>query len=83
MNTSADPVQPDLGIVPVTTPELSFAIPAYNRPELLLLTIQSIVSQAGLENYEIVVTDDLGLPETVTVEPPLSPGFRWGRLRKG
>lgn len=48
----------------MSIPKLSFAVPAYNRPDLLKETLNSIYQQEGLEDYEVIITDDLGLPET-------------------
>ncbi|MCE5340851.1 MAG: FkbM family methyltransferase [Planctomycetaceae bacterium] len=38
-------------------PKVSVCIPAYNQPELLRKTLNSVITQS-FENYEIIVTDD-------------------------
>ena len=46
-------------------PLITFGIPAYNRPQLLAETLASIVAQTADVDYEVIVCDDGGLPETV------------------
>ena len=45
-------------------PLITFGIPAYNRPQLLATTLASIAAQTVDADYEVVVCDDGGLPET-------------------
>lgn len=42
------------------SPFLSIVVPTYKRPGLLKETLESIVSQRGFEDYEIVVVDNEG-----------------------
>jgi glycosyltransferase involved in cell wall biosynthesis len=46
------------------TPLITFGIPAYNRPHLLAETLASIAGQTAAVDYEVIVCDDGGLPET-------------------
>jgi len=48
-------------------PLITFGIPAYNRPELLRATLAGIAAQTGDTDYEVVVCDDGGRPETAQV----------------
>jgi len=48
-------------------PAFTFAIPAYRRPALLREALASIASQTGAHDFEVVVCDDGGLPETAQV----------------
>jgi glycosyltransferase involved in cell wall biosynthesis len=52
---------------PRTKPFVTFGIPAYNRPQLLAETLASIAAQTADVDYEVIVTDDGGLPETAAV----------------
>jgi glycosyltransferase involved in cell wall biosynthesis len=45
-------------------PLVTFGIPAYNRPALLAETLASIAAQTAAVDYEVIVCDDGGLPET-------------------
>ncbi|MSU69690.1 MAG: glycosyltransferase [Opitutaceae bacterium] len=45
-------------------PLITFGIPAYNRPRLLAETLASIAAQTAAVDYEVIVCDDGGLPET-------------------
>jgi GT2 family glycosyltransferase len=45
-------------------PLITFGIPAYNRPQLLVETLASIAAQTAAVDYEVIVCDDGGLPET-------------------
>ena len=45
-------------------PLITFGIPAYNRPQLLAETLASLAAQQGPADFEVVVCDDGGLPET-------------------
>ena len=47
-------------------PLITFGIPAYNRPHLLAETLASIAAQTATTDYEVIVCDDGGLPETVS-----------------
>lgn len=49
---------------PAPAPLITFGIPAYNRPQLLAETLASIAAQTAAVDYEVVVCDDLGRPET-------------------
>jgi GT2 family glycosyltransferase len=76
-----------------TAPLISFGVPAYRRPELLRKTLASLAAQTGGHDYEVVVCDDGGLPETAGVvaefpadrfslflnRPPLGPVGNWNR----
>lgn len=46
------------------TPLITFGVPAYNRPHLLAETLASIAAQTATTDYEVIVCDDGGLPET-------------------
>lgn len=59
-----DDALPAGGARPATVPEITFGIPAYNRPKLLAETLASLRALRGAENCEIIVCDDGGLPET-------------------
>ncbi len=48
-------------------PLITFGIPAYNRPQLLAETLASIAAQSAGADYEVIVCDDGGLPETAAV----------------
>jgi glycosyltransferase involved in cell wall biosynthesis len=48
-------------------PLLSFGVPAFTRPHLLRETLASLAAQTGGHDYEVVVCDDGGLPETAQV----------------
>jgi glycosyltransferase involved in cell wall biosynthesis len=50
-----------------TGPLITFGIPAYNRPGLLAETLDSIAAQTATVDYEVIVCDDGGLPETAAV----------------
>lgn len=54
-------------------PLVTFAIPAYNRPKLLAETLASIAAQTAFVDYEVIVCDDGGLPETQQVVERFSP----------
>ena len=45
-------------------PLITFGIPAYNRPQLLAETLASLAAQQGPADFEVVVCDDGGLPES-------------------
>ena len=45
-------------------PLITFGIPTYNRPRLLAETLASIAAQTTGADYEVIVCDDGGLPET-------------------
>jgi glycosyltransferase involved in cell wall biosynthesis len=45
-------------------PEITVAIPSFDRPDLLRHALASIANQRGNLCYEVVVCDDGGLPET-------------------
>lgn len=45
-------------------PLVSFVIPAHDRPELLRTALGSLAQLRGSVPFEVVVTDDLGLPGT-------------------
>ncbi len=51
----------------MTSPLVSFGIPAYNRPALLREALASIAAQEAPVPYEVIVCDDLGLEETRAV----------------
>ena len=48
-------------------PRITFAIPAFNRPQLLRETLASLAAQTGGHDYEVIVCDDGGSPETARV----------------
>ena len=48
-------------------PKISALIPAYNRPQLLREALSSALNQSDACFSEIIVTDDLGMPETIRV----------------
>jgi glycosyltransferase involved in cell wall biosynthesis len=48
-------------------PRITFAIPAFNRPHLLRETLASLAAQTGGHDYEVIVCDDGGQPETARV----------------
>lgn len=48
-------------------PLITFGIPAYNRPALLAETLASIAAQTADIDYEVIVCDDGGLPETASL----------------
>ena len=54
-------------------PLISFGVPAYRRPELLRETLASIAAQTGSHDYEVIVCDDGGRPETAGVVREFSP----------
>jgi glycosyltransferase involved in cell wall biosynthesis len=59
-------------------PLITIAIPAYNRPELLAETLESISSQTADIEVEVIVCDDGLLPETrAVVERYWERGFRY------
>lgn len=74
-------------------PLVTFGIPAYNRPAMLAETLTSIAEQTTFSDYEVVVCDDGGLPETRDVvasfprekfslhvnTPPLGAVSNWNR----
>ncbi len=63
---------PSRGVPPIT-----IAIPAYNRPALLRQTLASLAAQEPPADFEVVVSDDLGLPATRrVVEACGRPGVR-------
>ncbi|HZP61055.1 MAG TPA: glycosyltransferase family A protein, partial [Opitutaceae bacterium] len=47
-----------------STPLITFGIPAFRRPALLAETLASLAAQEGDWDFEVVVCDDAGLPET-------------------
>ncbi len=49
------------------SPRVSFGIPAYNRPELLADALAGIARQTLSVDYEVVVCDDAGHPDTESV----------------
>ena len=61
----------------MSNPLISFAIPAYNRPELLKETLLSIAAQTYPIDYEVVICDDGLKPQTRI----LAEGFPEGRCR--
>jgi glycosyltransferase involved in cell wall biosynthesis len=48
-------------------PLLTFGVPAFQRPHLLRETLASLAAQSGVHDYEVVVCDDGGRPETPAV----------------
>ena len=48
-------------------PLLTIGVPAYHRPHLLRATLASLAAQSGGHDFEVVVCDDGGLPETAAV----------------
>jgi glycosyltransferase involved in cell wall biosynthesis len=59
-----DDTLPAGGARPSAAPEITFAIPAYNRPQLLAETLASLRALKNAGDCEILVCDDGGLPET-------------------
>lgn len=55
-------VPPSLG-----SPLVTVGIPAYNQPALLRETLRSLANQERRDAFEVLVCDDLGLPETAAV----------------
>jgi GT2 family glycosyltransferase len=51
----------------MAAPLISFCIPAWNRPALLAEALSSIESQTATRDFEVVVCDDGGYPETAAV----------------
>ena len=52
----------------------SIVIPSYNRPDLVVRTVRSLVTRnVGREDYEVIVVDDHS-------EPPVAEAFRGWRL---
>jgi glycosyltransferase involved in cell wall biosynthesis len=49
------------------TPLITFGIPAYRRPDLLRETLASLAAQTGAHDFDVVICDDGGLPETAAV----------------
>jgi glycosyltransferase involved in cell wall biosynthesis len=50
-----------------TSPLITIAVPAYNRPALLAEALQSIAAQTVRVALEVIVSDDLGIPENQAV----------------
>ena len=48
-------------------PLITFGIPAYNRPPLLAEALASLAAQTAVANYEVIVCDDGGRPETAAI----------------
>lgn len=85
--------EPDFARVTRTQPLISVGIPSYNRPALLAEALASLAAQTGFDNFEVVVCDDGGLPDTRRVieqsglptvrlyvnRPPLGPVSNWNR----
>lgn len=60
----------------MTTPRVSILIPAYNRAELLRLTLESALRQT-IDDYEIVVVDDGSTDDTAAVVRSIAPSARY------
>lgn len=72
---------------------ISIGIPSYNRPQLLAEALASVARQQDFTDYEVIVSDDGGLPETRRVieqsgirnlrlfvnNPSLGPVRNWNR----
>lgn len=56
--------RPSIREAPPLSPLITIGLPAYNRPELLRETLASLAAQDRATDFEVVVCDDLGLPET-------------------
>ncbi len=83
--------------IPDAVPLISFGIPAYNRPHLLAETLASIAAQNFAADYEVIVCDDGGLPETAATvarfpadrfcyrrnATPLGPVRNWNECLRG
>ena len=57
------------GLVPfgprnTSQPLVTIGVPAYNRPALLRECLASLAAQTEFDDFDVVVCDDLGLPET-------------------
>ena len=59
-----NPQRPDFCRAQPRPPLLSIGIPAYNRPHLLREALASIARQRVFDDFEVIVCDDGGLPET-------------------
>src|SRR5438105_13465821 len=61
------PLEPDFYRGCSRAPLLTIAIPAHNRPELLREALAGLARQRDFSDFEVVVCDDGGLPETQEV----------------
>jgi glycosyltransferase involved in cell wall biosynthesis len=62
--TPLNSVAPDFLRGCARPPLITIAIPAYNRPALLAETLASLAAQHTCDDFEVIVSDDGGLPET-------------------